>query len=84
MLTRDIFDVLICFFIQSRYQLLNIMANETIQMNAQENWTIDVKDAWEVLWFCRQLGITKTQLESAIKKVGNAVIEIQHHFAYAA
>jgi hypothetical protein len=84
MLTTDIFDVLICVFIKTRYQSINIMANETLQMIEQDNRTIDIKDAWEVLWFCRTLGITKSQLEYAINKVGDTVMDIRRHFAYAA
>jgi hypothetical protein len=84
MLTKDIFDVLICDFIQTPYQSVNIMANETLQLGQQENWTINVQDAWEVLWFCRSLGITKSQLEGAINAVGSTVMDIKQHFSYAA
>lgn len=46
-----------------------------------EDWTINVQDAWQVLWWCRYLGITKTQLETAIGSVGNAIVDIKQHLA---
>ncbi len=56
-----------------------IMANEQNQMVQPEDWRINVNDAWQVLWWCRSLGITKTQLEKAISTVGNVIIDIKHH-----
>ena len=48
-------------------------------MMQPEDWRINVNDSWQVLWWCRSFGITKSQLEKAIGSVGNVVIDVRHH-----
>ena len=54
-------------------------------MNEQESLSppaedqIDVKDSWQVLWWCRILNITKTQLETAVDAVGCEPKDIRHY-----
>ena len=61
--------------------VIHTMPNETIQTAQPEEWRINVNDAWQVLWWCRYLGITKTQLEGAIETVGTAVGDIKQYLA---
>lgn len=55
----------------------NFMKNELNSMALLEDWTINLKDSWQVLWLCNSLGITKTQLERAIESVGTMVIDVK-------
>ena len=63
------------------------MSNPTFLTSANDNSTImqpeDLKinmgDAWQVLWWCRYLSLTKSQLESAIHAVGTAIVDIKRY-----
>ncbi|MEO6831115.1 MAG: DUF3606 domain-containing protein [Chitinophagaceae bacterium] len=57
------------------------MKNEQNQMALLEDWTINLKDSWQVLCWCNSLGITKNQLERAIESVGNLVTDVKHFVA---
>lgn len=55
------------------------MANEQLQFLQPEDWRINVKDAWQVLWWCRHLGITKNQMEEAVASVGCGVADVKRY-----
>jgi hypothetical protein len=57
------------------------MNDEREALRPSENDRIDVKDAWQVLWWCRSLNITKTQLEIAIDAVGDDPDSIMQYFS---
>jgi hypothetical protein len=60
----------------------SIMANDSTQATlAPEEWSIDMDDSWLVLWWCRQLGLTKSQLEHAVRAVGNSIVEVKDYLA---
>lgn len=44
----------------------------TVQTNDQaaDRLKIDVRDAWELRWWCRQFGCTEPQLRAAIEAIG--------------
>lgn len=46
-----------------------------------DEWKINMHDAWQVLWWCRYLGLTKSQLEMAINAVGPVVIDLKQYLA---
>jgi hypothetical protein len=58
------------------------MNDELEALSPLENERIDVKDAWQVLWWCRSLNITKTQLELAIDAVGDEPDCIMQYFSH--
>jgi len=45
------------------------------------DWKIDMQDAWLVLWWCRQLGLTKSQLEHAVSVAGPLIDNIRNYVA---
>ncbi len=47
------------------------MNDEREELVPSGDGQINIRDAWQVLWWCRSLNITKTQLETAIEAVGN-------------
>ena len=53
------------------------MVNETHLIAQHSDWRLDLSDAWQVLWWCRYLEITKSQLEAAVGSVGNCIGDIQ-------
>ena len=53
------------------------MVNDHNNIVQQEDWRLDVSDSWQVLWWCRYLDITKSQLEFAINNVGNKISDIK-------
>ncbi len=58
------------------------MANDTAHTSiSPEEWCIDMDDSWLVLWWCRQLGLTKSQLEQAVRTVGNSITEVKEYLA---
>jgi hypothetical protein len=56
-----------------------VMANDQLQFLQPDDWRINVKDAWQVLWWCRHLAITKNQLEDAVASVGCSVADIRRY-----
>ena len=46
-----------------------------------DEWKINMNDAWQVLWWCRYLGLTKSQLEMAINAVGPVIIDLKQYLA---
>jgi hypothetical protein len=57
------------------------MADDTNAIMQPEDWNIDMSDAWQVLWWCRYLCLTKSQLESAIHAVGTTIMDIKRYLA---
>jgi hypothetical protein len=57
------------------------MVNDPLYTAQQADWRLDVSDAWQVLWWCRYLAITKSQLEAAINVVGNKIGDIQQYLS---
>jgi hypothetical protein len=58
------------------------MNDERETLSPSEKERIDVKDAWQVLWWCRSLNITKTQLEIAIEAVGDEPDNIRQFISH--
>jgi len=40
---------------------------------------INMIDAWQVLWWCSYLSVTKTQLEQAIIAAGPVVVDLRQY-----
>jgi hypothetical protein len=57
------------------------MANDGYTTMSPEEWYIDMSDTWLVLWWCRQLGLTKSQLEQAIRAAGNTIADVKQYLA---
>ena len=56
------------------------MANDDNYAAVQpDEWKINMSDAWQVLWWCRYLGLTKSQLEHAINTVGPVIVDVKMH-----
>ncbi len=53
------------------------MTNERDQEPPEDEMQVDTGDPWEVLLLCRNLGITKTQLEIAVHAVGTSLDDIR-------
>ena len=45
-----------------------------------EGARIDVKQQWEVAWWCKELGVTESQLRRAIHISGPHAIHVKAHF----
>jgi hypothetical protein len=56
------------------------MAHDSYTM-APDEWHIDMSDTWLVLWWCRQLGLTKSQLEQAVRAAGNTIADVKKYLA---
>jgi hypothetical protein len=55
------------------------MNDEHYLPTSSEDERIDTRDSWQVLWWCRTLNITKTQLEDAINAVGNEPGDVKRY-----
>ena len=56
-----------------------LMADDTQTMMQPDDWKINMSDSWQVLWWCRYLGITKTQLEAAINVAGPVIVDLKQY-----
>lgn len=56
------------------------MNDEREALVPSEDERINTKDAWQVLLWCRNLNITKTQLEIAIAAVGDDPEDVKRYF----
>ena len=57
------------------------MINDTQAMMQPDEWKINMNDAWQVLWWCRYLGLTKSQLEQAIVSAGPVIVDLKQYIA---
>jgi hypothetical protein len=55
------------------------MTNENYSAVQPDEWKINMSDAWQVLWWCRYLGLTKSQLEMAVSAVGPVIVDVKMH-----
>jgi len=55
----------------------------TVQTNDQaaDRLKINVRDAWELRWWCRQFGCTEAQLKQAIEAIGAIAGNVRKHLA---
>jgi hypothetical protein len=55
----------------------------TVQSNEQaaDRLKIDVRDAWELRWWCRKFGCTETQLRAAIDAIGAIAGNVRKYLA---
>jgi hypothetical protein len=47
-----------------------------------DDWKINMSDAWQVLWWSRYLGLTKSQLEDVIEAAGPVIINVKQYLAH--
>ena len=47
----------------------------------QDRNRISLSEPWEVRWWCESLGVTETQLQAAVKAVGNSVANVRSYLA---
>jgi hypothetical protein len=55
------------------------MNEEFEELSQTEDRDIDINDPWQVLLLCRSLNVTKSQLEAAVRAVGNDSHDIRHY-----
>ena len=55
----------------------------TVQTKDQrvDRLKIDVRDAWELRWWCRQFGCTEAQLKAAIDMIGAIAGNVRKYLA---
>jgi hypothetical protein len=55
----------------------------TVQTNEQaaDRLKINVRDAWELRWWCRQFGCTEAQLKAAIDAMGAIAGNVRKYLA---
>jgi hypothetical protein len=46
-----------------------------------DDWRINMNDAWQVLWWCRFLGLSKSQLEATVLEAGTLIVDIKRHLS---
>ncbi|MFL6673650.1 MAG: DUF3606 domain-containing protein [Massilia sp.] len=55
------------------------MSDNLNQRGQQDRSRINVHEAWEVAYWTRELGVTKEQLEQAVKTAGTDVSAVRQH-----
>ena len=71
-----------CFiFVEMKSSNFKLPDMEAKNFVVADDWsTINVKDAWQVLFWCNTLGISKTEFEKAVDQVGNDVSKVRQLF----
>ncbi len=62
-------------------RLIHTMNDEREGLAPSGDDRINIRDAWQVLWWCRSLNITKTQLEAAIDEVGSEPEDVRRYIS---
>lgn len=55
------------------------MADDLNIRAPQDRNFINVNEPWEVNWWCKAFGVTKSQLEAAVKAVGTSVTKVKQY-----
>jgi hypothetical protein len=53
------------------------MVDDTNNRGPQDRSRVNVHEAWEVRWWCREFGCTEQQLRDAVRKVGVSVAAVR-------
>jgi hypothetical protein len=64
-------------FMQARPQPMTVQTNE----QTADRLKINVRDAWELRWWCKQFGCTETQLKAAIEAMGAIAGNVRKYLA---
>ncbi len=54
----------------------NLEDKERREMNR-----VSLKEDWEISWWTQRFGVSKEQLEEAVRKVGDSVEKIREYFS---
>ncbi len=57
------------------------MTQDGIGLVQPDDWRINMNDPWQVLWWSRYLGLSKTELESVIRMTGSVIVDIKQYLA---
>ena len=55
------------------------MADNLTKRRPQDASKINVNEAWELAYWCKELGVTERQLKDAVKAVGTSVTAVKKH-----
>ncbi len=55
------------------------MADNLKEKGPQDSSRINPNETWEVAYWTKALGVTKEELEQAVKKVGNSAEKVREH-----
>ena len=53
------------------------MADDLKNRGPQDRSRVNVNEAWEVRWWCKEFGCTEAQLHAAVKAVGVSVEKVR-------
>ena len=56
------------------------MIDDLKDKGPRDRSTISLTENWEVSWWTQSFGVSKEQLEEAIRKVGNSVDKVREYF----
>lgn len=55
------------------------MADDLSKRRPQDASKINVHEAWELEYWCKELGVTPAQLKAAVQAVGTSVSAVKKH-----
>jgi hypothetical protein len=59
----------------------NIMSDDLSKRGGQDRTRINLQEKWEVDYWTKELGLTKEELERAVKTAGDHVTAVRQHLA---
>ena len=55
------------------------MSDDLTKRRPQDSSQINVHEAWELEYWCKELGVSPQQLKDAVKAVGTSVIAVKKY-----
>ncbi|KAA5953390.1 MULTISPECIES: DUF3606 domain-containing protein [Pantoea] len=55
------------------------MADDLTRREPEDKRFISLSESWEVAYWTKALGVTKAELEAAVKAVGNGTAKVKAH-----
>lgn len=55
------------------------MADDLTIREPQDKTLINMNQEWEVNWWCKKFGCTRSQLQAAVNAVGSSAAKVQAH-----
>ncbi len=55
------------------------MADDLTRREPEDKRFISLSESWEVAYWTKTLGVTKAELEAAVKAVGNGTAKVKAH-----
>ncbi len=57
------------------------MSDDLRNRGPKDRARVNVNEAWEMTYWCKEFGCTESQLKAAVKAVGVMVVDVRRHLS---